>query len=69
MHEILFKKYILQEDYQNAFKLNLFFLSNPSPFNGQNYGKKGSGTSEQLFLRLRKSSKTFPCLLYMISPS
>ena len=38
MQEILLKKDILKENYQKALKkLNLFFLSNPVPFNGQSY--------------------------------
>ena len=42
----------MKEDYQKALKkLTLFFLSNPAPFNGQNYQKqKGSGTSDQSLL-------------------
>ena len=54
-----FWKYILKEDYQKTFKkLTLFFLSNPVPFNGQNYHKqKGHGTSNQLLFRLETSSE------------
>ena len=46
-------------DYQKALKkLTLVFLSNPVPFNGQNYQKeKGSETSDQLLLRLRNKFK------------
>ena len=34
-------------------KLNLFFLLNPVPCNGQNYQKqKGPGTSDQSLFRL-----------------
>ena len=48
-----YKKDILKEDYQKAFKkLILFALSNPGPSYGQCYQKqKGSGTSELLLFR------------------
>ena len=46
-------------DYQKALKkLTLVFLSNPVPFNGQNYQKqKGSETSDQSLLRLQNKFK------------
>ena len=46
----------MKEDHQQALKgLTLLFLSNPVPFNRQNYQKqKGSGTSDQLLFRLWK---------------
>ena len=52
----------MKEDYQKAVKkLTLFFLSNPVPFNGQNYQKqKGSGTSDQSLLGLRKKFRNIP---------
>ena len=57
-------------DYQKAFKkLNLFFLSNPVPFNGQSYQKqKGlelvtSRSSDQ-----ERSSEKFLYSLYIIWP-
>ena len=39
----------MKENYQKILKnLTLFFLSNPVPFNGQDYEKqKGPGTSDQ----------------------
>ena len=41
--------------------LTLFFLSDPVPFNGQNYQKqKWSGTSDQLLFRLQKKFKNIP---------
>ena len=50
-------------------KLTLFFLSNPFPFNGQNYQKqKGSGTSDQLFLRLQNKLKNIP-LFFVYYPT
>ena len=53
------KQNISKEDYQKALKrVTLFFLSNPVPFNGQNYQKhKGSGTSDQSLFRLRYKLK------------
>ena len=46
----------MKEDHQQTLKgLTLLFLSNPVPFNRQNYQKqKGSGTSDQLLFRLWK---------------
>ena len=48
MQEIILKD-ILKEDYQKALKkVTLFSLSNPVPFNRQNYQKqKAPGTSDQ----------------------
>ena len=47
-------KNILKGYYQKPLKkLTLWFLSNPVPFNEQNYQKqKGSGTSDQSLFRL-----------------
>ena len=46
-------------------KLTLFFLSNPVPFNGQNYQKqKGSGTSDQSLFRLQSKFKNI--LLFVV---
>ena len=55
----------MKEDYQKAFKkLTLFFLSNPVPFNGQNYQKqKGPGTSDQTLLKLRNKVRKIPLLV------
>ena len=52
----------MKEDYQKAFKkLTLFFLSNPVPFNGQNYQKqKESGTSDKSVFRLQNKFKNIP---------
>ena len=39
----------------------LFFLSDPVPFNGQNYQKqKGSGTSDQSLFRLQNKFRKIP---------
>ena len=48
MQEIILKD-ILKEDYQKALKkVTLFSLSNPVPFNRQNYQEqKAPGTSDQ----------------------
>ena len=52
----------MKEDYQKALKkLTLFFLSNPVPFNGQNYQKqKGSETSDHSLFRLQHKFKNIP---------
>ena len=58
----------MKEDYQKAFKKfilfylkTLFFLSDPVPFNGQNYQKqKGSGTSDQSFFTLGNKFRNIP---------
>ena len=52
----------MKEDYQKAFKkLTLFFLSNPVPFNEQNYQKqKESGTSDKSVFRLQNKFKNIP---------
>ena len=45
-------------------KLNLFFLLNPVPCNGQNYQKqKGPGTSDQSLFRLRNKFRKIPLLV------
>ena len=56
---------MLNEDYQKALKkLALFFLSNPVPFNGQNYQKqKGPGTSDQSLFRLQNKFRKIPLLV------
>ena len=55
----------MKKDYQKALKkLTLFFLSNPVPFNGQNYQKqKGPGTSDQSLLRLQTKFRKIPLLV------
>ena len=51
-------------------KSTLFFPSNPVPFNGQNYWKqKGSGTSDQLLLRLWNKFRKIPLLVIINLPS
>ena len=56
----------MKEDHQKALKqVTLFFLSNPVPFNRQNYQKqKGSGASDQSLFRLQKKFRKIP-LLFM----
>ena len=45
-------------------KLTLFFLSNPVPFNGEDYKKqKGPGTSDQSPLRLQNQFQKIPFLV------
>ena len=55
----------MKEDHQQTLKgVTLFFLSNPVPFNRQNYQKqKGSGTSDQLLFRLRNKFRKIPLLV------
>ena len=55
----------MKEDYQKALKkVTSFFLSNPVPFNGQNYQKqKGPGTSDQSLSRLQSKFKKIPLLV------
>ena len=52
----------MKEDYQKTFKkVNLFFLSNPVSFSGQNYQKqKGPGTSDQSLFRLQNKFRKIP---------
>ena len=55
----------MTEDHQKAFKkVNLFSLSNPVPFNRQNYQKqKGPGTSDQSLFRLQNKFRKIPLLV------
>ena len=59
-----FKTNILKEDYQKVLKkVTSFFLSNPVPFNRQNYQKqKGPGTSDQSLFRLQNKFRKIPLL-------
>ena len=42
-------------------KVNFIFLSNPFPFNGQDYEKqKGSGTTDQSLFRLHNKFRKIP---------
>ena len=52
----------MKENHQKALKyLILFFLSNPVPFNRQDYKKqKRPGTSDQSFFRLQNKFKKIP---------
>ena len=55
----------MKEDQRKALKkVTLFFLSNPVPFNSQNYQKqKGPETSDQLLFRLQNKFKKIPLLV------
>ena len=55
----------MKEDYQKALKkVTSFFLSNPVPFNRQNYQKqRGPGTSDQLLFRLQNKFRKIPLLV------
>ena len=62
----------MKEDYQKALKkVTLFFLSNPAPFNRQNYQKqKGPGTRDQSLFRLRNKFRKIPLLvMYWLTKS
>ena len=68
MQEIITKEdyfNILKEHYQKALKKAIsFFLSNPAPFNRQNYQKqKGPGTIDQSIFRLRNRFRKTPLLV------
>ena len=55
----------MKEDYQKALKKStLFLLSNPIPFNIQNYQKQqGRGTSDHLLFRLQNKFRKIPLLV------
>ena len=55
----------MKEDYKKALKkLTLFSLSNPFPFNDQDYEKeKGTGTSDQSLFRLQYKFRKIPLLM------
>ena len=62
-------KSILKEGYQKSLKKStVFFLSNPVPFNGQDYGKqKGPGTRDQLLVILQNRFRKIPLLIMYYS--
>ena len=54
----------MKENCHKALKLTLFFLSNPVPFDGQDYEKqKGPGTSDQSPFRLQNKFRKIPLLV------
>ena len=55
----------MKDDYQKDLKkLTLFFLSNPVPFNVQNYSKqKEPGTTDQSFSKLQNKFSKVPLLV------
>ena len=55
----------MKEDYQKALKkVSSFFLSNPVPFNRQNYQKqKGPRTRDQSLFRLQNKFRKIPLLV------
>ena len=65
MQEILLKIRYFEKGLPKSFKkLTLLFLSNPVPFNGQNYQKqKEPGTSNQLLFRLQNKFRKIPLLV------
>ena len=62
--QLISKKLIFERELSISLKkLTLFFLSNPVPFNGQDYEKqKGPGTSDQSLLRLQNKFTKIPLL-------
>ena len=70
LHARNYFKDILKEDHQETLtEVTLFFLSNPVPFNRQNYQKqKGLGTSKQPLFRLRnKFRKIHLSVMYYLT--
>ena len=65
MQEIILKvKYFERGLSKSLKKVTSFFLSNPVPFNRQNYQKqKGHGTSDQSLFRLRNKFRKIPLLV------
>ena len=60
-----FKNKIWKEDHlKNVKKLTLLFLSNPVPFNGQDYkNQRRPGTSDQSFLSLQSRFRKISLLV------
>ena len=65
MKKLFFKKDILKQSFQKAFKkLSLSILLNTVPFNRQIYQKqKGAGTSDQSLIRLQHKFRKLPLLV------
>ena len=65
MQEIFLKiRYFERGGSKNLKKINLIFLLNPVPFNGQNYQQqKGPGTSDKLLFRLQSKFRKTPLLV------
>ena len=59
----------MKEHYQKALKkVTSFFLSNPVPFNRQNYQKqKRPGTSDQSLFRLQNKLKIPLLVIYVLA--
>ena len=65
MQEVLLRIRYFERGLQKTFKkLALFCLSNPVPFNRQDYEKqKGPGTSDQSLFRLQNKFREIPLLV------
>ena len=65
MQEIILKvRYFERGLSKSLKKVTSFFLSNPVPFNRQNYQKqKGPGTSDQSLFRLQNKFRKIPLLV------
>ena len=63
MQEIILKIRYYEKDYQNALKSSTFFsLTNPVPFDGQDYEKQ-DGPSDQPLFELQKKFRKIPLLV------
>ena len=70
MQEILLKMRYFERGLSKSLKkVNFIFLSNPVPFNGQDFLKqKRSGTSDQSLFRLQNKFRKIPLLvIYYLS--
>ena len=65
MQEILLKMRYFERGLSKSLKkVNFIFLSNPVPFNGQDFLKqKRSGTSDQSLFRLQNKFRKIPLLV------
>ena len=71
MQEIIFKVRYFERGLSKSLKkgtVTSFFLSNPVPFNRQNYqNQKGPGSSDQLLFRLCNKFKKNSFISYVLS--
>ena len=67
MQEIFLKIRYFKRAFSKSLKMStLVFLSNPVPFNEQNYQKqKGPGTRDQALLGLQNKFRKIPLLFYL----
>ena len=67
MQEIFLKIRYFKRAFSKSLKMStLVFLSNPVPFNEQNYQKqKGPGTRDQSLIGLQNKFRKIPLLFYL----